>query len=194
MKVVRDASWNEVCFYWLRSERAYHPNLEPDLVESFDEDDAASAGARARELMCRRFPIVCPISPDVDCLEVFVGERDLPSLYDTCYDWFEDTGGTFRLTDTLTHLPAGRTWNHNGRVESIEHFAKVQARIDFLKAAPFCRGRIPDPRCEPARWAVHDHRLAGALDLSAALNRPPHSVCVLSHICTRHLPLGIRSR
>jgi hypothetical protein len=130
---VRDVSLDEVYFFWLRSEQRLHPNLDQGLVASFDPGDQTAIVKRKALLRSVRGAILDRLPPGPTCQEVLVDESDLPNVYlITCFDWFADTGGTFRLLDTLDHLAPGRTYDFGRGIEHIEHYRKVEDSMDFL--------------------------------------------------------------
>lgn len=135
MQVLGSASRDQMVLEWLRSERFKPgaPAVSAGLLDEPDLTDAAENRTRFDALYSYRHPIISQVPSGVEPVWVSIEARDLPHLHIVpTFDWFLDTGGTFRLTDTARHLRPGRGYlSPTGRV-AIEHHRKVMAKVAYL--------------------------------------------------------------
>jgi hypothetical protein len=127
---------DDVNLHWLRSEWWKLPLRRESrvLIESPNRNDPAQNEARSRILRAYRGPIVDPIPVDARYRHVRIEEHDLPDISIlTCWDWFLDTGRTFALTNTLTHLQQGRGGVINGSRQRVVHFQTVKEKIPYIQ-------------------------------------------------------------
>jgi hypothetical protein len=133
LHTVRAATESEIHLRWLLSERERLPTHDPMLLASFDASDVE--GNQRRKLLLRRIraPILDRLPVNVECTEVLVGEEDLEDLFIIpVSDWYADTGGTFRLLDTVENLQPGRICDVGQGPQPLDHFDKVERMVAYL--------------------------------------------------------------
>lgn len=134
MKVLRETTRDHLNLAWLRSE-AWKLNVEPSFVdERASLSDVEQNRRRAELLHAYRAPILDQLPADARYHEVRIEEGDLPKLYIlTVWDWFLDTGRTYQLTNTQTHLKPDRGGIINGdHLPPVNHAAGVAEKRPFL--------------------------------------------------------------
>jgi hypothetical protein len=130
------ATRDDVNLYWLRSEwsKLHLPDEARRLIDNPDLNDPAQNAERSRILRNYRGFVLDYIPADARYRHVQVEEEDLPKLFFlTCWDWFLDTGRTFALTNTLTHLQHGRGGDIAGKRESVDHLRTVEEKIPYIR-------------------------------------------------------------
>ena len=71
--------------------------------------------------------------PDVKCAEVLVREEDLEDLFMIPVDnWYADSGGTFRLLDTIENLKPGRYCDAGSGPQPVNHFDRVEKQVTYF--------------------------------------------------------------
>jgi hypothetical protein len=142
---LRPAGRCDLDFHWLKSEwwklpsalRSALPANANALIGEPDLEDPAQNEARSRILRAYRGPVLNRIPADARYRYVRLEASDLPSLYVIAvWDWFLDTGRTFELLNTLTHLRHGRGGVINGARQSIDHLQRVRETIEFIDQHP----------------------------------------------------------
>lgn len=104
-----------------------------DLIDNPDLTDARENSQRLELLNSYRRPIIGGLPRDIHPKWVNIETEDLPNVYIVpTYDWFLDTGGTFRLTDTAAHLKTGRGADLGGGREIITHHQEVDIKSQYL--------------------------------------------------------------
>jgi hypothetical protein len=110
MKHLGATTYGELLTRWLRSEW-YRLSGTPDygLIAEAGPGDPAQHDRRLQLLRSIRQPILDELPIDGSIAWVDIEPGDLPELFIIpCFDWYLDTGGTFKLTDTQGNLRAGR--------------------------------------------------------------------------------------
>jgi hypothetical protein len=110
MQLIRPSSRAELIAVWLRSEWARVPAPRPSdrgLVDDPDLADQAANEERVELLNRDRRKILAEVPTAVEYELVDIELDDLPKTYAlVCVEWYMDTGGTFRLSDTPANLKA----------------------------------------------------------------------------------------
>lgn len=135
MQMLGPASRDQMVLEWLRSERFKPgaPAVSAGLLDEPDLTDIAENRTRFDALYSYRHPIISQVLPGVEPVWVSIEARDLPHLHIVpTFDWFLDTGGTFRLTDTARHLQPGRGYLSPRGREAIRHHREVMAKVAYL--------------------------------------------------------------
>ncbi len=131
MEIIGPTTREELILVWLRSEwdRVPFPrSLDRQLIDDPDLTDQGQNEARAALLYRDRAVILKELPDEMSPVWVDIEEADLPKLYILpCFDWYLDTGGTFRVVDTAVNLAAGREFRYQQIRQAIEHLAKVDA-------------------------------------------------------------------
>jgi hypothetical protein len=132
MRTIEPTTREELTLVWLTSEWDRVPlpaPLDRQLIDDPDLTDRAQNKARTALLYRIRAAILKELPDEMSPVWVDVEEADLLKLYILpCFDWYLDTGGTFRLVDTAVHLAAGREFDDGQSRYLIEnHLAKVDA-------------------------------------------------------------------
>lgn len=137
MKVLNKSTKHHVNAAWLKSELfRMREKLRPHeiaLIESTNTDNPEENNAR--EFMLNdgskfgRSAIIDKLPQDLEWHEVEIEENDIGKLYlIPVFDWFVDTGGTFRLDGTINHLAPGRGHLVNVQTpQPVIHFEKLDA-------------------------------------------------------------------
>lgn len=137
MRILNQSTKHHVNAAWLKSELyRMRDKLQPHeiaLIERPNTDNPEDNSAR--EFMLNdatkygRSAIIDKLPIDLEWHEVQIEEKDIKSLYlIPVYDWFLDTGGTFRLDGTVKHLTSGRGHLVNVTApQPVIHFEKVEA-------------------------------------------------------------------
>ena len=109
MRIIRESSFDELIYYWLKSEGWKIPLNHPSLTVDFVLGDQMLNRERYNVLYSYRKPLLDTIPRDAHFHIIEVEEKDLPSLYIIpIYDWYLDSGKTFKLIDTAAHLKPNR--------------------------------------------------------------------------------------
>jgi hypothetical protein len=134
VRYLEDVTADQLNLEWLRSEWFKgHAGTDRSLIDDPDLADATQNRLRA-ELLGYRSPLLNAIPTGSHYRSVLVEEADLPRLYLlTTWDWFLDTGRSFRLTDTRQHLRSGRGGNIGGSRQEIDHAAAVEQKLPYLE-------------------------------------------------------------
>ena len=137
MQVIRTSSRAELITVWLKSEWDAPPTREADrrLVDEPDLNDPAENATRQQLLYRDRKIILEKVPEPTEYLVMQLDAADLPKLHVmTCLEWYLDTGGTFRLSDTVTNLARGRQFRHGPIHQPIDHLTAVDALAPKLLA------------------------------------------------------------
>jgi len=136
VRLLNDVTIDELTLCWLKSEwwDVGHGH-DRHLIDSPDLSSSAENAARLALLRGYRSVILDQIPQMSQNIHARVEVTDLPNLYIVpVFDWFLDTGGSFRLTDTLTHLREGRGANIPGALQGpINHSQDVMRKLSFLR-------------------------------------------------------------
>src|SRR5262249_32207202 len=91
---------------------------------------------RRLELLRRaRHFILDPLPTVREYSWIEIDESDVPDLYIIpVYDWYLDSGRTFRLVDVPNNLQAGRGTTIGGGPHPIDHLGEVDRKISHLRA------------------------------------------------------------
>jgi hypothetical protein len=136
MRVVEESDRDMLAYYWLKSEWWKLNNPDNNLVEIPRFDDSQLNDARWQALHSYRSPILDPIPSGSSYKIVEIEESDLQKLYIIpVYDWFMDTGKSFKLLDTLNNLQPGRGTSLEGADPQIHHHADVQRKGPYINPA-----------------------------------------------------------
>jgi hypothetical protein len=120
---------------WLRSERHKPgaPSINGNLLDQPDLTDETENRLRLLALRSYRGPIIDPLPAGVQPHLVTIEAIDLDKLYIVpTFDWFLDTGGTFRLIDTAANLKPGRGYLSPQGPQAIAHYQEVTTRSKYL--------------------------------------------------------------
>lgn len=120
---------------WLRSERHKPgvPVINGSLLDQPDLADDRENRLRREALHSYRAPILDLLPAAVEPRLVMVEDVDLPKLYIVpSFDWFLDTGGTFRLVDTVANLQPGRGYLSPQGPQAITHYVEVMSKARYL--------------------------------------------------------------
>jgi hypothetical protein len=129
------SSVEEAILTWLRSEWFALPVGTPSDRSIIDNANLADAteNAKRKWLLRHRAVILDEIPPGALAYHVLVEEADLPGLYIVpTGDWYQDTGGSFRLSDTPANLRPGRQADPRLQLGPIEHYDKVRAKAQYM--------------------------------------------------------------
>lgn len=120
---------DELVLVWLRSEWERIPApLPPDrqLIDESDLNDPAQNAARAELLHRDRAKILDELPDSFEAHLVDIEKDDLPKVYIVpTFDWYLDTGRTFGVVETATHLRPGRGYRLPMGTVAIEHHKRV---------------------------------------------------------------------
>ena len=129
MHVIRPSSFDELVLVWLRSEWERVPEPRPPdryLVDEPDLSDPDQNSDREGLLRRERGKIVDGLPGDFEVYLVDIEQDDLPRVYIVpTFDWYLDTGRTFRVVDTPGHLRAGRGYQSSQGPVAIQHRQRV---------------------------------------------------------------------
>jgi hypothetical protein len=138
MKQLGDATEAELVLHWLSSEWYRLPGpADKRLITDSGPGALTRHHERLALLRSIRSPILDELPLDGRLTWVDIEPHDLAQLFIIpCFDWYLDTGSTFRLTDTLSSMRAGRgnVWEP-GYVDN-------RARTD--RVAPYIRRYAAD--------------------------------------------------
>lgn len=136
MKVLDEATTDELTLIWLKSEW-WRLGIRQDrrLIDDPDPTSAVENATRRDLLRSYRSVILDTIPQTSRYTYARVELADLARLYIVpVFDWFLDTGSSFRLVDTLTHLQDGRGANIPGALQGpINHSQDVMQKLPFLQ-------------------------------------------------------------
>jgi hypothetical protein len=131
MQIIGPTTIEELTLVWLKSE--WDGTADRRLIDAPDLTDQEQNKARAALLRRHREPILKELPEKTSPVCVDIEEADLLKLYILpCFDWYLDTGETFRLVDTPAHLAAGREFLGWSRPYRFEHLSKVDAMAPAL--------------------------------------------------------------
>lgn len=129
MQKLRPSTRDELIVVWLRSEWNGVRQPKPasrQLIDSPDLKDSAQNVTRIELLFRHRGPILQPLPYEMQPEWVNIEPADLSDLYIVpTFDWYLDTGRTFRLIDTAANLAAGRGFLGPQGQEPVDHLTKV---------------------------------------------------------------------
>jgi hypothetical protein len=123
MQIMQPTTADELIQVWQRSELGASG---PDLTEE-RQAEIRTNWYRDRNVILKELP--SQMSP----VWVNIEEADLTKLYILpCWEWFLDTGNTFRLIDTAENLESTRELRLSPRHQTIGHLTKVDDIVDKL--------------------------------------------------------------
>lgn len=136
MKFIRKASDPEMRHAWLKSEwfriKNHYLDTNQKILDSPNFEDEKENELR-RQLLIRRGPILDSLPRDITWYAVEVEQVDVEKLYIIpIFDWFLDTGETFRLVDAIVNLAPNRGYYNQSRETcAIDHFNEVSRKLSF---------------------------------------------------------------
>lgn len=139
MELIRQATDSEMRHTWLKSEwfriSHQHPNIDRKILDSPNFEDERENELRKR-LLAHRGPILDHLPQDITWHAIEIEQSDTNKLYIIpIFDWFLDTGGTFRLVDTLGNLAPNRGYFHPERGTcAVDHFNEVARKLSFWES------------------------------------------------------------
>ena len=126
MQIIGSTTRENLTLVWLKSE--WDGTADRQLIDDPDLTDREQNKVRAALLRRYREPILKELPEEMSPVCVDIEEADLLKLYILpCFDWYLDTGETFRLVDTPAHLAAGREFLGWPSPYRFEHLTKVDA-------------------------------------------------------------------
>lgn len=127
---------DELILVWLRSEWNGVRQPRPagrQLIDNPDLNDPAQNVTRTELLFRDRQKILQELPYEMQPEWVNIEPADLPNLYVVpTFDWFLDTGRTYRLIDTTANLAPGRGFLTAQGRRPTEHLAKVDGLASRL--------------------------------------------------------------
>lgn len=138
MRIISPTEKQNVYHKWLKSELYRVRNeLSPEditLIESPNLADEEENEKRRVLLFDKygRSAILQTIPNDIVWHEVVIEDNDIDSLYILpVFDWFMDTGRTFKISDTINHLAPNRGYNLSSTLNGqVVHHQKVEEMTD----------------------------------------------------------------
>lgn len=132
MRHGKAAVFAEVIGAWLRSEWSYTVRKVPDadrrLIDRPDFSNPRQNAARRKLLRLRRGNLVDALPVNTVWSLVTMQPQDFAQVFILpSFDWYLDTGGTFRLLETRSHLQPGRGFlSEQGKRRRTLHHHHVQ--------------------------------------------------------------------
>lgn len=150
MKFIRRATDQEIHHTWLKSERIKiereNPNINlkllhferkyPNILNSPNFEDENENQRRKELLLYRRGKIIRLLPQDIVWHIVKIEQNDIKNLYIIpSFDWFLDTGRTFKLVDVLKNLSPNRGYYFSLEFRGpITHFNEVNRILAFWES------------------------------------------------------------
>ena len=140
MKIINTSTKDKVYAAWLKSEfYRMKDNLSQDqiaLIETPNFDDQAENAQRENLILnvYGRKPIMDHVPVDIIWYEVEIEKEDLENLYILAiWDWFIDTGKTFKLSGVVKNLSSG----HGHRISNFspgaaDHKLKIDEMLKVM--------------------------------------------------------------
>ncbi|OGE31831.1 hypothetical protein A2631_01745 [Candidatus Daviesbacteria bacterium RIFCSPHIGHO2_01_FULL_44_29] len=140
MKIVNTSTKDKVYEAWLKSEfYRMKDSLSPEQVDIIENPnlDNRSENEQRENLIFNiygRKPIMDHVPTDITWHEVEIEEKDIENLYLLAiWDWFIDTGKTFKLSGVLKNLSSG----HGHRISNFPPgAADHKVKIDEMLKTP----------------------------------------------------------
>ncbi|MBI3963525.1 MAG: hypothetical protein HY341_00850 [Candidatus Kerfeldbacteria bacterium] len=138
----RAVLFDEVIWAWLASEWTYTvrkvPGADRRLIDAANFRSAKENAARRALLDVRRGNLLDALPATTAWSLVQLQRKDIPLLSILpSFDWYLDTGGTFRLLDTRTHLCSGHGYvDEHGTRQPILHEEHVRDILRKRTARP----------------------------------------------------------
>ena len=129
VQIIRQSSFDELVLVWVRSEWERVPEPGPPdrhLIDESDLSDPAQNAERGELLRQDRGKILDGLPGSYELYLVDIEKDDLSKLdIVPVFDWYLDTGRTFRVIDTPAHLRAGRGYLWTTGPKAAGHREKV---------------------------------------------------------------------
>lgn len=133
MKVVRNSSFDELVYLWLKSESWKIQGSDKHLLLEPNLDDEQLNKARYKLLNESRKDLLDTTPKDASFEIVEVERSDIPDIYIIpVSDWYLDTGRTFKLADTAENLKPGRGYIINNTRHPTGHHDNVGTKKQYL--------------------------------------------------------------
>ena len=138
MKILKRSNENQVILKWLQSElyrmKAHLQSEELELINNSNLKSDIDNQARKKLLFHRygRGAILEKIPTISEWFETEIEEIDVKKLYILpVFDWFLDTGGTFKFIDVIDNLAPNRGYEFNNQIsQKILHYKKIQEMLE----------------------------------------------------------------
>ncbi len=151
MKIISDVTQDQVFLDWIKSELHRIVDLSADeiaLIHNATVEDPKEAAKRKDILFKRlgRSAILDKLPQDVSWKLAEIEESDIDQIYSIpVFDWFLDTGKTFRFKFILDHLspkrgpfPSPKT--HHQIIDEIIKSGKIEGKL--VVVTPSVKGKI----------------------------------------------------
>ncbi len=138
MRIIKETSYDEMIHAWLKSEsfriKEHGVIIDQGLI-SHPDLSSYSENEKRKECMAHRGPILNEIPDDACWKLVEINKSDIDKLYIIpIFDWFLDTGKTFKLYDALKFIAPNRGYKGpQGNNQAIDHFNEVNRKIEYWK-------------------------------------------------------------